>query len=192
MFLYTMWILVHPTHLVLSSTTLSNEIFCSSFWSKIVWSKIHTLFHYLNIPPGRLEHRIDSLSSLGHITYEWEASSSQTTIIPDVIAVYPCFPKLLIWSCMCYAITAWLESLLVQYHQLLVIFTIYDYTLVHTIMTGKTGLQQEQTHAEVLDVLAVDRWESCYSFEMYAWRWGAHTYNQGVYAYITSYSGKQH
>ena len=58
---------------------------------------------------------------------------------------------------MCYAITAWLESLLVQYHQLLVIFTIYDYTLVHNIITGKTGLQQEQTHAEVLDVLAVDR-----------------------------------
>ena len=32
-------------------------------------------------------------------------------------------------------------------------------------MTGRTGLQQEQTHAEVLDVLAVDRWESCYFYK---------------------------
>ena len=60
------------------------------FWSKIVWSKIH-IFHYLNIPPSKLEHRIDSLSSLGYITCEWVASSSQPTIILDVIAVYPCF-----------------------------------------------------------------------------------------------------
>ena len=61
--------------------------FVVHFWSKIIWSKIHT-FHYLNIPPGKLEHRILSLS-LGHITCEWEASSSQPTIILDVIAVYP-------------------------------------------------------------------------------------------------------
>jgi hypothetical protein len=61
----------------------------------MVWSKIHT-FHYLNIPPGKLEHRIDSLSSLGHTTGEREASSFQPTIILDVTAVYRCFPKLLI------------------------------------------------------------------------------------------------
>ena len=30
MFLYTLWISVHPTYLVLSSATLSNEIFCGS------------------------------------------------------------------------------------------------------------------------------------------------------------------
>ena len=152
--------LVHPTHLVQPTATLSNEIFYASFliencvifvcattakwisfpnhrnrkvvegkhnvlvlyvdvfapdlfgvvlcylfiwdilwfiyfWSKIVWSKIHT-FHYLNIPPGKLEHITDSLSSLGHISCEWEASSSQSTIILYAIAVYSCFPKLLI------------------------------------------------------------------------------------------------
>jgi hypothetical protein len=43
--------------------------------------------------PGKLELRIDSLSSLGHITCEWEALSSQPTITLDAIAVYPCFPK---------------------------------------------------------------------------------------------------
>ena len=59
--------------------------------------KLHTFFHYLNIPPGRLERRIDSLSSLGNITCEWKASSSQPTIFLDVIAVYPCFPKLLLY-----------------------------------------------------------------------------------------------
>ena len=31
MFLYSMWMLVHLIHLVLSSATLSNEIFCGSF-----------------------------------------------------------------------------------------------------------------------------------------------------------------
>ena len=31
-----MWMLVHPTHLVLSSATLSNKIFCVYFWSKIL------------------------------------------------------------------------------------------------------------------------------------------------------------
>ena len=78
-----MWMLLHLAHLVLSSETL-------------LWSNIHT-FHYLNIPPGKLEHRIDSLSSPGHINCEWEASSSQPIITFDVIAVvYPCFPKLLI------------------------------------------------------------------------------------------------
>ena len=30
MFYYTMWMLVQPAYLVLSSTTLSNEIFCGS------------------------------------------------------------------------------------------------------------------------------------------------------------------
>ena len=30
-----MWMLVHPIHLVLSSATLSNEIFCIHFWLKI-------------------------------------------------------------------------------------------------------------------------------------------------------------
>ena len=28
MFYHSMWMLVHPTHLVLSSATLSNEILC--------------------------------------------------------------------------------------------------------------------------------------------------------------------
>ena len=66
---------------------------CSLFLVKNrMWSKIHS-FHYLNIPPGKYEHRIKSLSSLGHITCEWEASSFQPTIILDVIAVYPCFHK---------------------------------------------------------------------------------------------------
>ena len=69
--------LLHLAHLVLSSETL-------------LWSNIHT-FHYLNIPPGKLEHRIDSLSSLDYVVYECEASSSQPTIILDVIVVYPCF-----------------------------------------------------------------------------------------------------
>ena len=63
----------------------------------------------------------------------------------------PLFSKITHFDHAC-AVTAWLESLLVQYHQLLVIFTTYNYTLVHTIMTERTGLQQEQTHAEVLDV----------------------------------------
>ena len=93
---YTMWMLVHPAHLVLSSATLYMRYFVFITSDQKVWSKIHTLFHYLNIPPGKVEHRIDSLSSLGHITCEWEASSSQPTIIFDVTAVYPCFPKLLI------------------------------------------------------------------------------------------------
>ena len=30
---YTLWMLVHPTHLVLSSETLSNEIFCG-IWTE--------------------------------------------------------------------------------------------------------------------------------------------------------------
>ena len=64
----------------------------------------HTIPHYtvrylyLHIPPGKLEHIIDSLSSPEHITCEWKASSSQPTIILDVIAVYPCFQKDLIKS----------------------------------------------------------------------------------------------
>ena len=33
MFQYTMWMLVHPTHLVLSSATLSSKILCCSFIS---------------------------------------------------------------------------------------------------------------------------------------------------------------
>ena len=32
-----MWMFVHPTYLLLSSATLSNEIFCGSFWSKILF-----------------------------------------------------------------------------------------------------------------------------------------------------------
>ena len=36
MFQYTMWMFVHLTHLVLSSATLSNEICCCSFLSKIL------------------------------------------------------------------------------------------------------------------------------------------------------------
>ena len=151
---------MHPPHLVLSSATLSNEIFCCSFliknhvvclpstpakwisfrnhrdrkvvggkhnslilyvnasasnlsgfvlcnpfkWDilwfisdqKSCWSKIPTSSHYLNIPPGKLEYRINSLSSAEHITCEWEASSSQPTNILDIIAVYPCPPKLII------------------------------------------------------------------------------------------------
>ena len=35
MFYYSMWMLVHLTHLVLSSATLSNENFCVHFWSKM-------------------------------------------------------------------------------------------------------------------------------------------------------------
>ena len=91
MFQYTMWMLVHPTQKVLSPATLSNEIFCCTFLIKnrINCPKYIHLFHYLNIPPGKLEHRIGSLSSLGHIICEWEASPSQPTIILDVIAVYP-------------------------------------------------------------------------------------------------------
>ena len=38
---YTMWMFVHPTHLVLSCATLSNEIFCCPFCQKIM------LFVYL-------------------------------------------------------------------------------------------------------------------------------------------------
>ena len=34
MFYYTMWMLVQPAYLVLSSATLSNEIFCGSFLVK--------------------------------------------------------------------------------------------------------------------------------------------------------------
>ena len=34
MFQYTMWMLVHPAYLVLSSATPSNEIFCGSFLIK--------------------------------------------------------------------------------------------------------------------------------------------------------------
>ena len=69
--------------------------FVHFFWSKIVWSKTHT-FHCLNIPQGKLEHRIDSLSWHWHITCERKASLSQPTIIFDATVVYPCFPKLLI------------------------------------------------------------------------------------------------
>ncbi|OEU17919.1 hypothetical protein FRACYDRAFT_238349 [Fragilariopsis cylindrus CCMP1102] len=43
----------------------------------------------INLCGCQLEHRIGSLSSLGHITCKWETSSSQPTIILDVIAVYP-------------------------------------------------------------------------------------------------------
>ena len=32
MFQYTMWMLLHPTHLVLLSAILSNEIFCGSLF----------------------------------------------------------------------------------------------------------------------------------------------------------------
>ena len=32
-----MWILVHLAHLVLSSATLLNKLFCCSFWSKIMF-----------------------------------------------------------------------------------------------------------------------------------------------------------
>ena len=32
---YSMWMLVHLTHLMLSSATLSNENFCVHFWSKM-------------------------------------------------------------------------------------------------------------------------------------------------------------
>ena len=94
-----MWMFVHLTHLVLFSETPLFEIFCGTFLIKnhiINCPKYIHLFHYLNIPPGKLEDRIGSLSSLGHIACEWEASSSQPTIILDVIVVYPCFPKLLI------------------------------------------------------------------------------------------------
>ena len=146
--------LMHLIHLVLSYGTLSNEIFCVHFWSKIMYccfcafhsSEMNFILQpqkekscrrqaqclttlcgcccvvlcipfiwdillfipdqnlaqqrneIQNIPisAGRLEHRIDPLSSLGHITCEWKASSSQPTIILDVIAVYPCFQKYLI------------------------------------------------------------------------------------------------
>ena len=157
MFQYTMWMLVHLTHLVLSSASPSYEIFCCSFLIKILHNSemnfktypyllvgvccietptnhlhttfgrikqyslylllsflhikirnIHTIPHYtvrlqpkthVHVPPGILEqHRIDSLSSLGHITCEWKASSSQPTITLDVISVYPCFQKYLIKS----------------------------------------------------------------------------------------------
>ena len=82
-----MCMFVHLTHLVLSYATLLFEIFCGSFLIK----------NRIVQNTGKLEHRIDSLSSLGHIASEWEASSSQPTIILDVIAVvYPCFQKLLI------------------------------------------------------------------------------------------------
>ena len=165
-----MLMIVHPTYLVLSSATLSYEIFCCSFQIKSLlfppfhnremnfkiypylpvgvccietptnhlhttfvkinqWSlylllsflyyiiKIrnkHTIphyttlhskiiaqntplpYHYLHIPLGKLEHRIDSLSSLRHITCKWKAASSQPTILLDVIAVYPSFPKYLL------------------------------------------------------------------------------------------------
>ena len=74
-----MWMLVHPTHLVLSSETLSNEIFCGSFliqnhvicvptikvkWilfldhrnRKLVGGKQNVLIYYVNVcapdPPG--------------------------------------------------------------------------------------------------------------------------------------------
>ena len=78
----------NPSGVVLCNPFIWDILWFIYFWSKIVvWSKIHT-FHYLNIPSGKLEHRIDSLSSLGHITCEWKASSSQPTIILDVIAVY--------------------------------------------------------------------------------------------------------
>ena len=81
-----MCMFVHLTHLVLSYATLLFEIFCGSFLIK----------NHIVQNTGKLEHRIDSLSSLGHIASEWEASSSQPTIIIlDVIAVYLCFPKLL-------------------------------------------------------------------------------------------------
>ncbi|OEU06549.1 hypothetical protein FRACYDRAFT_254378 [Fragilariopsis cylindrus CCMP1102] len=69
---------------------------------KDVGGKHNVLVHYVDdCAPnlsGRLEHRIDSLSSLGHITCEWKASSSQPTNILDVIAAYPCFQKYLIKS----------------------------------------------------------------------------------------------
>ena len=81
-----MCMFVHLTHLVLSYATLLFEIFCGSFLIK----------NRIVQNTGKLEHRIDLLSSLGHIASEWEASSSQPTIILDVIAVYLYFPKLLI------------------------------------------------------------------------------------------------
>ena len=62
---------------------------------EIVWVQNIYISLLLYIPPGKLEHRIYSLSSLGHISCGLEASSFQTTITLDVIAFYPCFPKLL-------------------------------------------------------------------------------------------------
>ena len=71
MFYYTMWIFVHLTHLVLSSATLSNEIFCGSHLvqnhvfcacnnietnfipqpheKKVIGGKHNVLAHYVNV-----------------------------------------------------------------------------------------------------------------------------------------------
>ena len=58
---------------------------------------LHTCIYTYHIPPGKLGHIIDSLSSLRHVTCGWKSSSSQPTIIlVDVTtAVYLCFQKLL-------------------------------------------------------------------------------------------------
>ena len=44
MFYYTMWMIVHPTYLVFSSATLSNELFCCAFLVEI--KNKNTIPHY--------------------------------------------------------------------------------------------------------------------------------------------------
>ena len=75
----------------------SGVVLCNPLY-EIAWVQNIYISLLLYIPPGKLEHRIYSLSSLGHISCELEASSSQPTITLDVIAVYPYFPKLLIYK----------------------------------------------------------------------------------------------
>ena len=68
-----------PSGVVLCNTLMRYFVFI--FDQKSYGPKyIHFSLNLLYIPPRKLEHRIDSLSSLGHLPCIWKVSSSQPTI----------------------------------------------------------------------------------------------------------------